>query len=84
MKSQNFEEITIEELGKRYARIYACDLKDGNPQRDLENHFNLGSLYLSTGRYTIKKAAYGLIYRIPSWSDFSEKSIAAREAEYSN
>jgi len=42
-------------------------------------HFELALLYMQTGRYKVVKKGGTTFYEIPSWSDFSEKSILALE-----
>lgn len=73
------EEISIDELGDRYLRSYFCDLADGYPERDPENHFRLALLYLTAGRYSHRRGSHGLRYKVPPGSEFSGAEIQRKE-----
>lgn len=80
-RKQTFEDVDIDELSARYARILNAQVAQGYGAITPGDHFGLAFLYLASGRFKIIGPKYKPLYRIPKWSDFSEKSITALEAE---
>ncbi len=78
-----FEDVSLKELTARYMRILAVDRKKGYGAASPEGHFQCALLYLATARYQPVPDESGetTAYRIPAWSDFSEKEIARLESE---
>lgn len=79
--SPSFEDVTLDELSARYMRILTVDSKKGYCGTTPENHFQLALLYLATERFTPVEGEHGTLYRVPEWSNFAEKEIAALESE---
>lgn len=76
-RAPSYEDVTLEELGSRYQRMYQLDLQEDMQKRTADNHFQLALLYLATSRFKVVDA--GRLYRVPNWSDFSARELAERE-----
>lgn len=78
MKKDQFEDVTLDELSLRYARLHALDIKKGCGEIPPEKHFSIALLYLSTNRFT---PIGDRVYRIPEYSDFYSKNLIKAENE---
>ncbi len=79
--SPSFEDVSLDELGARYMRLLTVYRKKGYGGKKPEDHFRLALLYLATEQYKPVEGENGKLYRIPEWSDFSDKAITEKELE---